>query len=353
MIASSVVIALAGTASGCDHRTLQKHDPTLRNGVSTQATVDGGPDALQLPLVLVGDVDLPGRAVRFDYQAVDEAQQHLVIAHMNDDAVLILKLEDGSLAKRLPGIATPRGVAVADQPPRIFVTSISDQLVIIDGITLDEVARVATGRAPDGVAWDPIHQVVGVSDQSDGAVSLIADAGMGQRTQLPLGKETGNVAFDAVRNVFWVAVVRGEPPDQLVAIDPASATIVTRHDLPGCDGAHGVRVHPDGQRAWVACEDNARLVQVDLAAGTLATAKVGKGPDVLALDPALGWLYVAAESGELHVFDVAPPDPVRIDSERPGDNAHSVAVDPATHRVFFPLMKGPSGKPVLRIMRPH
>ena len=38
--------------------------------------------------------------------------------------------------------------------------------------------------------------------------------------------------------------------------------------------------------------------------------------------------------------------------DHPGSNSHSVAVDPQTHRVFFPLMSGPNGTPVLRIMRP-
>jgi hypothetical protein len=63
-------------------------------------------------------------------------------------------------------------------------------------------------------------------------------------------------------------------------------------------------------------------------------------------------LYVAAESGDITVFDINRKGVVLIGHDHCGDNAHSVAVDPATHRVFFPLMKGPKGKPVLRIMRP-
>ncbi len=126
-----------------------------------------------------------------------------------------------------------------------------------------------------------------------------------------------------------------------------------RIDLPGCSGAHGVRLHPDGQSAFVACEDNNVLVRVDLlGAQVVASAPSGAGPDVMSVDPGLGWLYVAAESGDLVVFDIAKPGLVTIDQEHPGDNAHSVAVDPATHRAFFPLMVGPNGGPVMRIMQP-
>jgi hypothetical protein len=114
-----------------------------------------------------------------------------------------------------------------------------------------------------------------------------------------------------------------------------------------------VRLHPDGASAFVACNKNDKLVRVDLGGrGVVGTAPTGGDPDVMSIDPGLGILYVAAESGDLATFDITKPGLVPIDMERPGDNAHSVAVDPATHRVFFPLMKGPKGTPVLRIMRP-
>jgi YVTN family beta-propeller protein len=315
---------------------------------TASAPVSSSPN---LPLALVADVALPGGSTRFDYQEIEPARGHLVVAHMNDASVLVLNLSDGSVAKLLPNIPTPRGVAVGDG--RIFVTSSPSQLVIIDGASLAEIARVPTGNAPDGVGYDPVDHVAGVSDQQDGAVSLIAGSGGGPRTQVPLGKETGNVIFDAGRGVFWAAVVNASPPDQLVQIDPVAKKVAARIDLPGCGGAHGMRLHPDGQSAFVACEDNSVLVRVDLGSSrVVATASTGAGPDVMAIDPGLGWLYVAAESGDLVVFDIGKPGLVTIDQEHPGDNAHSVAVDPATHRVFFPLMAGPGGKPVMRIMQP-
>jgi hypothetical protein len=72
----------------------------------------------------------------------------------------------------------------------------------------------------------------------------------------------------------------------------------------------------------------------------------------MSVDAKLGWLYVAAESGDLTVFDLTPPGLTLLGRDHPGSNAHSVAVDPVTHRTFFPLAKGPKGTPVLRIMQP-
>jgi DNA-binding beta-propeller fold protein YncE len=305
------------------------------------------------PLVPVADVDLPGAETRFDYQDIDVGHGYLILTHMGGDAVVVVQLADGSLVKRLTGIPTPRGVVVAESVGRIFVSSAPDRLVIIDSASLVVLRRVAAGRAPDSVSWDPEHQVVGVSDQRDGAVSLIAGAGDGARRQVHLGMETGNVVYDAARARFWVTVVNAAPPDQLVSIDPVTAGLGERIDLPGCDGAHGLRLHPDGQSALVACEASSSLVRVELGSGAIVSAKVGKTPDVLAIDPGTGWLYVAAESGDLTVFDIGKQGLAPVGSQHVGDAAHSVAVDAATNRVFFPLKVGARGAPALRIMLPR
>jgi sugar lactone lactonase YvrE len=193
-----------------------------------------------------------------------------------------------------------------------------------------------------------------VSDQGAGAASLIADSGSGARKQVSLGSETGNIVYDAIRGTFWVTVVGTSPPDQLVAVDPVAAKTTTKIPLPGCSGAHGLRLHPDGKSALVACEGNSKVLRVDLVTDShpVDVAPTGAGPDVMTIDPGLGWLYVAAESGDLTVFDLAKPGLVAINSEHPGDASHSVGVDPSTHHVFFPLVKGPAGTPVLRNMKP-
>src|SRR5258708_963253 len=121
------------------------------------------------PLVKVSDVGLPGAAARFDYQDIDAAHGHLVIAHMDDNSVVVVNLSDGSLFKVLPNIPTARGVVVAPDVGRIFVTSTGtlNQLVIIDSTALTEIARVTTRNSPDGAGWDSVATTAGVSDQGD------------------------------------------------------------------------------------------------------------------------------------------------------------------------------------------
>jgi hypothetical protein len=117
--------------------------------------------------------------------------------------------------------------------------------------------------------------------------------------------------------------------------------------------AHGLRLHPDSGSAFVACGVSSTLVRIDLStSAVLGSAATGGTPDVMSIDANLGWLYVAAESGDLTVFDLGKPGVALVGHDNPGASSHTVSVDQATHRVFFPLPIGPSGTPVLRIMKP-
>src|SRR3569623_7592 len=301
-------------------------------------------------LTLVNDVPLPGAANRFDYQEIDAANNQLVVAHMNDNAVLVLSLANGSEKKLLPTIPTPRGVALGDCKNN--VTSTPSKLVIIDATTLTEITRVDTGSSPDGDAFDPDDKIVGVSDQGDGALSLIANSGTGTRTPVALGTETGNVVYDASRKQFWITVVKSSGPNVLVEVDPKASTVTTTIPLPGCGGAHGLRLHPDGKSAFIACEDNDKLARGVLGTQAITIGATGAGPDVLSIDTGKGWLYVSGESGDVTIWDINQPGTALVGHVHPGDNAHTVAADPTTHRVFFPLPQGTASTPVLRVMRP-
>jgi DNA-binding beta-propeller fold protein YncE len=104
--------------------------------------------------------------------------------------------------------------------------------------------------------------------------------------------------------------------------------------------------------AYVACVGNATLLVLDLAnLGVLGRFGIGSGADVLALDDGARRLYVAAESGVVSVFAVEGRHLRKLGQARLATRAHSVAVDPATHHVFFPLERV-GGEPVLRVMAP-
>jgi DNA-binding beta-propeller fold protein YncE len=91
--------------------------------------------------------------------------------------------------------------------------------------------------------------------------------------------------------------------NQVVAIDPSTDQVIERHQTPGCEHPHGLLIHPDQHRAFVACQGNDELIIMDMTGMQVTSCvEVGKDPDVLAPDPGLHLVYVAAESGPLAVL---------------------------------------------------
>lgn len=302
----------------------------------------------RLPLRTVRDVRLPGRTTRFDYQSIDATARRLYLAHLGDSAVVVVDLDRLHPVATIGQIADVHGVLAVPELNRVFATATgTDQLVAIDSTTNRVVGRVPTGRFPDGLAYDAVDGLVLVSNKDAGSETIIDAHTLITRGTVELGDEVGNVTYDPTTRLAWVAV---RTPEQLVAFDPTTGRVATRISLPGCDGAHGVYLGT-ADRAFVACERNARLAIVDRTGRRLVgLVRVGADPDVLAADPVDGRLYVAAESGTVTVMATQPTVRVLARAHL-ADTAHTVAVDPRDRRAFFPL-EDVGGHPVLRVLQP-
>ncbi|HKO15508.1 MAG TPA: YncE family protein [Gemmatimonadaceae bacterium] len=310
---------------------------------------DAPADAPRGPLQLLADIPLPGPANRFDYQSIDPARGRLYISHMDAGRVVVFDLDSSRVVAEVGG--TPRVTGILAVPARhtIYASAAgAHQLAAIDDRTLAITARVGGIRFPDGIAYAPAEQKLFVSDESGGADVVIDARTNTKRRAIPLGGEAGNTHFDSVSHCVLVAV---QTRNQLVAIDPASERVVQRYGLPGSDHPHGFTLDEPGRLAFISGEGNARLLVVDLRSmRVLATHEVGGDPDVLAWDPGWRRLYVASESGVVTAYAA---EGTRLEplGELRMPHAHTVAVDPRTHRVYLPL-ESLHGRPVLRILAP-
>lgn len=319
---------------------------------ATLLTGCSGPvaSAGSLPLKIDADVPLTGHATRWDYASFDPGRHRLFVAHMGDGVVTVFDTQDRAAVADIPNIRDVHGVLAIPELGRIYASATgTNQVVVIDATTLTVTARIPGGIYPDGMAYAPGAHRLFVSDESGATETVIDTVNNTRIATLPLGGELGNSQYDPVSKHIFVNV---QGRNDLVEIDPANDTILARHPLPGAKGNHGLLIDPDHRLAFIACEDNNRLLVVDMASMTvLATFTTGSGPDVLGFDPSLGLLYVASESGVVSLFRVKGHGVEKIGEELLGANAHVVAVDASTHRAYFPL-KDVGGRPVLRITTP-
>jgi DNA-binding beta-propeller fold protein YncE len=314
--------------------------PILLSACSCEPSPPGsGP----LPLQPVADIALPGDDSRFDYESLDPERGLLFIAHLGAGEVVEVDIHTRQVVRTIPNLPQAHEVLVVPELSRVYVTATGqNRLVILDEDTGAVIGQADTGDYPDGIAYDPTRGAVWTTNESGGTETVVDAVTAQVRGSVALG---GEVAYDPAADQMLVAV---QGTGDLAAIDPGTLAVTGRLELPGCRGGHGLALDSPARLAFVACEDNALLLTVDLAAWQVTgTNPVGKQPDVLAYDQGAQRLYVAAESGTVSVLDRQGGHLTAVGSGHLADDAHVAAVDPSSHHTYYPVPAGTDGRPTL------
>lgn len=271
--------------------------------------------------------------------------------HLGDSVATVVDTNAPKVVADIPDVSHVHGVLYVPELNRVYASATgTNEVVAIDPKELRITARVSAGDYPDGMAYAPDAHKLYVSDEHGGTEAVIDVRSNTLVATIPLGGEVGNTQYDSVTKHIFANV---QTRKQLVEIDPDTDKVVSRIDLPGADGNHGLYIDASARLAFIACEGNNKLLVLDLARKKVQyTFDVARDPDVLAFDSALGWLYVAGESGEVSIFKVTGHVVQSLATAMLGSNAHVVAVDATTHRAYFPL-KPLIGSPRLRITQPQ
>ncbi len=326
-------------------------EPPGHRSAPVVAPAPPGPTRGAFALRTIVDVPLPGAPVRFDYTSLDTAADRLYVAHMDAGTLLVFDVKNRQVVANLDGFTSVHGVLAVPELNRVYASATGrQQVVVVDTRGLTVLARVGGIEYPDGIAYAPNVRRVFVSDEhgrADAVLDVFADTLV---KRIPLGGEAGNTIYDPVTACILVAV---HDSNAIAVIDPETNKIVARVPVPGIVSPHGVALDAARRVAFVAGQKNARLALLDLDNGrVIATYAIGADPDVLAVDPDWGRVYVASESGTVSAFtEIMARDGLHLVHE--GDfllpSGHSVAVDPRTHLLYFPL-QDIGGQPVMRIM---
>lgn len=302
------------------------------------------------PLRKIAEAPLPDAANRFDYQSLDPGTGRLYLSHMGSGKLVVFDTATNRVLANLPGYRTVTGVLAVPEEGKVYASAAgSHEVVVTDIKTLKTIARIPGAEFPDGIAYASKERRIFVSDES-GGIDLVIDA----QTNKPLGRielggEAGNTHYDPVGDRIWVAV---QTRNEMVAIDPKQLKIVSRYRLQGSDHPHGFIIDVPKRLAYISCEGNNRLIVAGLKdMKATQSFPVTDGPDVLAIDEGLGRLYVGCEGGAIEVFETVRNGLKALGSFK-APNAHTVSVDPKTHRVFAALEKV-NGGPSMWILEPN
>lgn len=305
-----------------------------------------------LPLKVVhADIPLGGRADRFDYESVDPRRGLLFIAHLGSGIVTAFDTRTNRIAAQIHGVPGVHGVLAVPQLGEVFATVTDrNEVDVLSERNFRILAKAPAGIYPDGMTYDPRDRKLFISDET-GDTETVVDTRTNRRVAtIPMGGDVGNSQYDPLNNRIFVDV---QTRDMIAAIDPSTNRVTARYALPpACNDDHSLLLDVPARVAFVACDGNAKLLVLDMQAmRVLSIHETGGGPDVLAFDAGLQRLYVASESGIVAVFHLQARTLQAIGRGYLAFEAHSVAVDPQSHKVYFPL-QDVGGTGVLRIMGP-
>ncbi|HEV2365763.1 MAG TPA: YncE family protein [Caulobacteraceae bacterium] len=234
----------------------------------------------------------------------------------------------------LPGAPATHGVVIDPASGLAFVTRSEVNAVdVFDPGAMRFIRRIPVAADPDGIFYDPADRLIWADSGDSKLATVIDPATQAKVGVVVLGGSPEFAAFDAPTGRLYQNL---KDVNEVAVVDIPGGRVVERWPLPGCGGPTGMAIDAPDRRLFVVCSRNARLVILDLRSGReAAMLPIGGGPDSVAYDAALRRIYATGIAGVLTVDAQTGPDTYRqLDRIRLHFGAHTLAVDPATHRVY-------------------
>jgi len=239
-----------------------------------------------------------------------------------------------STVSELSGNGAAHGVALMPDRNVAFVTRSEENTVdVFDPTSLRLLSRIPVADDADAILYVPLAKLVYVAN-GDAKIGTLIDPEKRMTVgTVPLPGKPGFSALDSQTGVLYQNL---EDINSTVAIDLAERTVVGQWSLAPCEGPSGLAIDSEQRRLFAVCFRNATLVVFDLETHHVITSlKIGGGPDSVAFDGTLHRIYSAGKAGRLTVIQQDDPNTYRVlDEIRTHFGAHTLGLDPVSHRVF-------------------
>jgi DNA-binding beta-propeller fold protein YncE len=292
-------------------------------------------------LRFVGFVPLPktGAALLSALDYMNIADGRLYVASISNGAVYrvplpAVGLPDPRTIAIIAGAGAAHSAVIDPVSRRLFISrSGVDEVDVVDPATLVTIRRIRVPADVDGMIYDPAARLIYAESAGPERASLIDPATLTLVATIPLGGEPEFPAFDPVTGLIYQNITSA---NAVAAVDLARRRVIQTWPLAGCVRPTGAAIDAPDRRLFVVCGGASRLLAIDLATRhVVASLPIGGGPDAVAYDPQLRRIYATGLAGVLTVVRQDGPDRYRLTSRIPLHfGAHTLAVDPTTHRVY-------------------
>jgi YVTN family beta-propeller protein len=270
----------------------------------------------------------------WDYLALEPSGGRLFISR--GDRVDVVETSSGRRTGIVANTSGVHGIAFAPELKRGYTSNGKANTVSafeLDTLRVIQESPVA-GKKPDAILYEPRGQHVFAADAATNDVSVLDPSTLQVLTTIALPGPPEFMVTDAAGSVF---VNIETEAGKLVAIDAKSLKIKATWQLPGCANPSGLAMDAVNHRLFSVCADQVMAITDSLTGKQVARVAVGQGPDAAAFDSDLGFVFSSnGIDGTLTVIHQDTPDQYRvIATVQTQKSARTMALDPATHRLFL------------------
>ena len=309
----------------------------IAGGAYLGSLVYPGTPSKSKSLLFLGYVPLPksGTLNVLDYITING--DRMFIADERSGNVSRLTLGSAALPTDLQVLAgkpEAHGVVIDPVSHLGFVTrSEANTVDVFDPAAMKLIKSIPVPDDADGIHYDPETKLIYVAGGDSHTGTLLDPATQVVIAKIELGGKPEYAQIDPKTKLLFQNL---KDKDQVIAIDLPTRSIVGRWPLPGCQAPSGLALDEAHRRLIIACSGNAKAALFDMDAHrVLTTQPVGGQPDSIAFDSGLQRVYTAGIAGKTTVLALDSPDSLSVlDTIDTHYGAHTLAVDPATHRVY-------------------
>jgi DNA-binding beta-propeller fold protein YncE len=239
-----------------------------------------------------------------------------------------------SSVSEMPGAGAAHGIVLLPEENIAFITRSEENTVdVFDPRSLQQLKSIPVADDADAILYLPSAKLVYIANGDAKLATLIDPVKRVTVGAIPLPGKPEFPALDAHTGLLYQNL---EDISSIAAIDVGKRSVVGQWSLAPCEGPSGMAIDSDQRRLFAVCSGNARLVVFDLETHRVITSlTIGGGPDSVAFDPTLHRIYSAGKAGKLTVIQQDGPNTYRVlDEIHTHYGAHTLAVDPVSHKVF-------------------
>src|SRR5260370_236534 len=285
-----------------------------------------------------GFIELPrgGLLTVLDYLTVND--QTLFVTNESSGALFKIAFDPSDLkassVSEMPGAGAAHDVAVLPDLNVAFITrSEVNKVDVFDPKSLHQLASIPVADDADAILYIPSTNLVYVAHGDANMVTLIDPQ---RRATVGTIQLSGKPEFPAMDSESGLLFQNLKHTNEVAAIDVRQRPVVGQWPLAGCEGPSGMAIDSEQRRLFTVCSGNAKLVVFDLEAHrVIKSLGIGGGPDSVAFDRDVHRIYTAGRAGDMTVIRQDDPNNYRVlDEIRTHYGAHTLTVDPVSHRVF-------------------